>query len=75
MFAEMAVKLAIFMKGFIAGQLLLHMPLQVSGPGQPNVQLAANLKSFLLLAFPEAAVPLAAEATAALDHEGGGGIS
>lgn len=65
-FAEMAVKPAILMKCFIAGQLLLHTPLQVTGLGQPNVQSAANFKSFLQLAFPEAAVPPAAEATTAL---------
>lgn len=62
-FAGMAVKLAIFMKCFLAGQLLLHMPLQVTGARQPNVQFAATLKSSLQLAFPEAAAPQAAEAT------------
>lgn len=46
------------------------MPLQVVGPGQPNVQFAANLKSSLQLAFPEAAAPLTAEATTALNHQG-----
>lgn len=67
-FAGMAVKLAIFLKCFLAGQLLLHMPLQVVGLGQPNVQFATNLESSLQLAFPEAVAPRAAEATAALNH-------
>lgn len=67
-FAGMAVKLAVFMKCFLAGQLLLHMPLQVIGPGQPNGQFAANLKSSLQIAFPEVVAPRAAEATTALNH-------
>ena len=66
--AGAAVKLAIFMKCFLAGQLLLHMPLQVIGLGQPNGQFAANLKSSLQIAFPEAAAPRVAEATTTLNH-------
>lgn len=67
-FAGLAVKFAIFMKCFLVGQLLLYMPLQVTGPGQPNVQFAATLKPSQQLAFPEAAAPRAAEATTALNH-------
>lgn len=33
-FPEMAVKLAIFMQQFIAGQLSLHVLLQAAGPGR-----------------------------------------
>lgn len=66
-FAETAVGLAIFMTCFLAGQLLMHMPLQVTGR-DGTVRCTPRVTS--ALSFPEAAVPLAAEATAALDHLG-----
>lgn len=64
----MAVMLAIFMKHFIAGQLLSHMLLQVTGPGQCNLWLAANLSQHCSVSSSWKQHPLVAEATSALSH-------
>lgn len=63
----MAVMLAVFMKQLIVGQLLLHVLLQVTGPGQCYVGCHSQASS-AVLALPGNSSPLVAEATSALSH-------
>lgn len=51
-FADMAVELAIFMKCFIAGRLLLHLPLQVTGPDSLIHSLLQTSSHFCSELFP-----------------------
>lgn len=60
--------LAIFMKHFTAGQLLLHVLLQVTGSGWCHVWFAANGSLFCSVSSSWKQHSLVADATSALGH-------